>query len=49
MEMKDLPEEEKMWKEKQEMEKTVDETGDPFIPAKLAEKDDRPPLIHVDL
>jgi hypothetical protein len=45
----DLPEEEKMWKEKREMEITVDETNEPFIPAKLVDKDDRHPLVHVDL
>lgn len=49
MEMTDIPELENMWKEKQELEVTKDETDDPFIPAKLAEKDDRPPLIHIDL
>jgi hypothetical protein len=35
--MKDLPEEEKMWKEKQASEETKDESDDPFIPARLAE------------
>lgn len=38
-----------LWKEKDEIYNTKDESEDPFIPAKLAEPDDRPPLIHVDL
>jgi hypothetical protein len=47
--MKDLPEEIDLWKEKIELENAEDESDDPFIPAQLAEPDDRPPLIHVDL
>jgi len=35
MEM-DLPEEQNMWKEREELEETKDESTDPFIPAKLA-------------
>ena len=35
-------------REKVERERTVEETEN-FTPAKLAEKDDRPPLIHVEL
>ena len=40
---------EERWKERQALEETKDETDDPFIPAKLAEEDTRPPLIHIEL
>ena len=48
--VKDLPEEQNMWKEKVEVEQTEDQTDDPFIPAKLAEPT-RPEdiLIHIEL
>lgn len=38
-----------IWKEKLAVEKTEDQSDLQFIPAKEAEKDDRPPLIHVEL
>ena len=32
-----LPEEDNLWREKIEQETTEDQSGDPFVPAKLAE------------
>jgi hypothetical protein len=34
--MTEIPELENMWKEREELEETKDESDDPFIPAKLA-------------
>jgi hypothetical protein len=46
---KDLPEEEKMWKEKLALEETKDESEDPFVPAKESKMDADNALVHVEL
>jgi hypothetical protein len=48
--MTDIPELNNMWKERVEADETIDETDDPFVPAKIAEPT-RPEdvLIHVEL
>lgn len=46
----ELPEEKGMWKEKQELENTKEDTDDIFIPAKIAEPCcEEEILIHIEL
>lgn len=46
--MTDIPELDNMWKEKLELEKTDDQSDDPFIPAKETKMGENV-LIHIDL
>jgi hypothetical protein len=47
--MTDIPEELNMWKEKQALEETKDETQDPFVPAKLAVMDKENAKVYIEL
>jgi len=47
--VKDLPEEQNMWKEKVESEETEDQTRDLFIPAKETEMNPEEALVHIEL
>jgi hypothetical protein len=42
-------EEEILFKEKEEVENPKEDTDDNFVPARLAEPDNRPPLVHIEL
>ncbi len=48
--MTPIPELENMWREKELLDETIEETNDPFIPAKLAEPTaPEDVLIHIEL